>query len=233
MPFCEIIPQTNTYASQTGEIYVKAEFGNFVLGSIFIPDGAITTLGSLFVDPVDQNILNQATNNSWGMSNYVSTIYSSIYNISLLGSVGSYELQEGATLGFFVNGNFNVSNLCLGYIDEQDYFWKCESNKLTWINNSYVQGVTSHFTTFAMVLDPSHTPSSPPGQKPNSTIPTWMIIAIVVPIAVAVMSIFCVMYWRQYLQHRRDLIQIQNACSNLEMNRDYLATSSTQTTNSI
>jgi len=53
---------------------------------------------------------------------------------------------------FNVPSDFSISNLCLAYIDEVLNQWICQDENLTITENGWIQGYTTHFTSFALLL---------------------------------------------------------------------------------
>jgi len=77
---------------------------------------------------------------------------------------------------------------CLGYVEEISEEWKCQDSSLVWVNQSFVTGVTDHFTSFAIILEPnSENQIAPKGSPPPLS--NAVIAGVVVAVFVVIVGI--------------------------------------------
>jgi len=159
------------------------------------------------VNSVSEDTLRTVSQNSWNDSNFENYVYSVVFNVTLEDS----ELQGVVTLGFFVEDE-DPSKLCLAYIDEEYNFWICQTDNFTWVNNSFLQATTTHFTAFSIVILPTN---GPPGSKtenqyeggPNLPLPLPDFIGLCVGILCATVIIATVI--GMIYKRRRDKLREQ------------------------
>jgi len=172
--------------------------GYGIISLITIPGGAISKNNGnvkVLVEPILEDILTTTSSNTWGTRTYDPFIASAVFNISVEGYSGEFTLQADVTFGFLIYPlGYNISDLCLGYILESNYEWKCqETATLTWINSSYVVTKTPHFTGFGMILNPNNNPQL---STQNFGLPIWEFVVIIVPPVLAVILVIVISYYR-------------------------------------
>eukprot|EP01113_Clastostelium_recurvatum_P035170 TRINITY_DN4862_c0_g1_i5.p1 TRINITY_DN4862_c0_g1~~TRINITY_DN4862_c0_g1_i5.p1 ORF type:complete len:516 (-),score=105.42 TRINITY_DN4862_c0_g1_i5:51-1598(-) len=90
--------------------------------------------------------------------------HSTVINITVWNGGKLVPVQNtNIEIGFRVDESVanSIDNLCLGYIDEVDFRWKCQS-RLTLVGDDYAVGTTSHLTSFAIITDPRNMPLTTP-----------------------------------------------------------------------
>eukprot|EP00026_Physarum_polycephalum_P003444 Phypoly_transcript_03455.p1 GENE.Phypoly_transcript_03455~~Phypoly_transcript_03455.p1 ORF type:complete len:805 (+),score=71.78 Phypoly_transcript_03455:73-2415(+) len=155
--FFYVLPQRNTSAATT-TISVEAIANDLSgLAQIELPTAILPLLGSpqsyvLQVGPVpESDIYGVSGKDVWGDATYSSDLASAVLSLSFPG-VDTSNFQNKVKLTFYntLPQNTNVSIMCIGFINESTNAWECESTME--VVNGTLQGYTTHFTKFAVLL---------------------------------------------------------------------------------
>eukprot|EP01113_Clastostelium_recurvatum_P024576 TRINITY_DN2931_c0_g3_i1.p1 TRINITY_DN2931_c0_g3~~TRINITY_DN2931_c0_g3_i1.p1 ORF type:complete len:939 (-),score=114.51 TRINITY_DN2931_c0_g3_i1:15-2507(-) len=137
--------------------------GNSLVDVAFIGGSALPDNTLLTVLPVPQNVLDTSGTKTWqrGSSggSWRSNIASVVFNITLQSNNNG---NDGISFADPVYFTFkiekdNLVGLCLGYINESTNLWECEDESLSWVaqGERLVGCKTSHFTSFAIIVQPN------------------------------------------------------------------------------
>eukprot|EP01113_Clastostelium_recurvatum_P020474 TRINITY_DN2424_c0_g1_i6.p1 TRINITY_DN2424_c0_g1~~TRINITY_DN2424_c0_g1_i6.p1 ORF type:complete len:999 (-),score=210.45 TRINITY_DN2424_c0_g1_i6:37-3033(-) len=149
----------NLPINETVQATVESTDG-IVLAQLVFPAGTVnSTNASAVVQAPPKAMVEDTGANTFGYG-WRNQVLSSTLQMKLIGDVpqrdanGWQRLLQEVVLNFTVQTDANTDRqYCLGYIDEATSTWRCQDSDLLFFNDS-MQGVTNHFTTFAIIVSP-------------------------------------------------------------------------------